>query len=50
MEGRYKKLKNINDKKSEKSEDEEGLRFILWKAGLNKELLSFWKSMMDEDE
>lgn len=48
MEGRYGKLKNINNKKPEIPEED--LRFILWKAGLNKELLSFWKSIMEEDE
>jgi len=25
---------------------EEELKFILWKAELNKELMSFWKSMV----
>ena len=48
MEGRYGKLKNINNKKPETPEED--LRFILWKAELNKELLSFWKSIMEEDE
>ena len=48
MESRQGKLKNIDNKKSETPEED--LRFILWKAGLNKELLSFWESMMEEDE
>jgi hypothetical protein len=48
MESRYGKLKNIDNKNPEMPEED--LRFILWKAELNKELLSFWESMMEEDE
>lgn len=47
MEGRYGKL-NINNKKPKTPEED--LRFILWKAELNKELLSFWKSIIEEEE
>jgi len=48
MEGRYGKLKNINNKKPEMLEED--FKFMLWKTELNKELLSFWESMMEEDE
>ena len=30
---------------NEMEKPEEDLQFLLWKAELNKELLSFWKSM-----
>ena len=29
------------------NDDEEDLDFGLWKAGLNKELRSFWESMVE---
>lgn len=45
----YGELHNLKNKKSIREIDndykDEELKFILWKAELNKELLSFWKSM-----
>ena len=44
---KYGELHNKNHKMKEpefENSDEE-LKFILWKAELNKELLSFWKSI-----
>jgi hypothetical protein len=45
----YGEISNYKNKKGvkENSPDfkDEELKFILWKAELNKELLSFWKSM-----
>jgi len=45
----YGELHNLKNKKAIRENDnefhDEELKFILWKAELNKELLSFWKSM-----
>jgi len=45
----YGELHNLKNKKSARENNdefqEEELKFIIWKAELNKELLSFWKSM-----
>ena len=48
---KYGELNNVKNKrnnygKNDEYQDEE-LKFILWKAELNKELLSFWKSMSE---
>ena len=43
-----KKHEELNKPKSGDLEPpEEDLQFILWKAELNKELLEFWKSMLE---
>jgi hypothetical protein len=38
-------VKKISLIEHEMEKPEEDLQFLLWKAELNKELLSFWKSM-----
>jgi len=44
-------IKSIHDKPTKPNESREELGFMIWKAELNKELMSFWKSLiMDEDE
>lgn len=40
----YKNKKGIRDDESNFNDEE--LKFILWKAELNKELLTFWKKMI----
>ncbi len=46
--GELNNLKNKRNsfEKNDEIQDDE-LKFILWKAELNKELLSFWKSMSE---
>jgi len=40
----------VGNKMSNKYEEpEDDLSFILWKAELNKELYSFWKTMTDAE-
>jgi len=44
-------IEPIHDKPTRPNGPKEELGFMLWKAELNKELMSFWKSLiMDEDE
>jgi hypothetical protein len=40
--------KSANMKQHENENPNEELAFILWKAELNKELMSFWKSLLGE--
>ena len=48
---KYGKINSIRDKMETKEDNndfqDEELKFILWKAELNKDLLSFWKSMAE---
>jgi cysteinyl-tRNA synthetase len=48
---KYGKINGIKDKMETKENNndfqDEELKFILWKAELNKDLLSFWKSMAE---
>jgi hypothetical protein len=44
--GEIHNLKNKkNIRENDKEYKDEELKFILWKAELNKELISFWKSI-----
>jgi len=44
-------IKSVHDKTTRPNGSKEELGFMLWKAELNKELMSFWKTLiMDEDE
>lgn len=46
----YGEISNYKNKKglreNEPDHNDEELKFVLWKAELNKELLSFWKKMI----
>ncbi len=42
---RYGEINNLKPKDNIPKSPEEELKFILWKAELNKELMAFWKSM-----
>jgi len=48
MKGGCEEMRNINKNKQASSEEE--LSFVLWTSELNKELLSFWKSIVDTEE
>ncbi len=41
--GSIKESVNTNNEEYENPDEE--LSFVIWKAGLNKELMSFWRSM-----
>jgi len=42
---RYEEINSLKSKDDIPKSPEEELKFILWKAELNKELMAFWKSM-----
>jgi len=43
-------IKSSHDKPTSPHEPIEELGFMLWKAELNKELMSFWKALIKDDE
>ena len=43
-------MKSVHDKPTNPHESVEELGFMLWKAELNKELMSFWKALIKDDE
>ena len=45
---REKGMKKIEKPGHMKDFNEEDLSFVLWKAELNKELMAFWKSLMNQ--
>jgi len=42
---KYRGIKHLKSKDDIKEFSEEDLKFILWKAELNKELMAFWNSI-----
>ena len=42
-------IENDSSNSSSEKEDEENFDFILWKSELNIELLSFWKTITEEE-
>ena len=47
---KYGEINNLKTKNNLPESPEEDLKFILWKAELNKELMDFWKSMTKENK
>ena len=41
-------MKKIERPEHMKDYNDENLSFVLWKAELNKELMAFWKSLINE--
>ncbi|MCK4365127.1 MAG: hypothetical protein KAW45_03675 [Thermoplasmatales archaeon] len=47
---KYGELNNLKSKDNIPPAPEEELKFILWTAELNKELMAFWKSIVMDKE
>ena len=43
-------MKSAHKRPTGPNESKEELGFMIWKAELNKELMSFWKSLIMDDE